>query len=40
MLDLFHAMVISSANNDVVTLTEYIEKTERDFAKIMNDKDK
>lgn len=40
VLDLFHAMVISSANNAAVALAEHIAKTERDFAKIMNDKAK
>ena len=38
--DLFHAMVISSANNAAVALAEHIAKTEGEFAKIMNDKAK
>jgi D-alanyl-D-alanine carboxypeptidase len=38
--DLFHAMVISSANNATVALAEHIAKSEDDFTKLMNEKAK
>lgn len=36
--DLFHAMVISSANNATIALTEYIAGSEMEFTKLMNEK--
>lgn len=36
--DLFHAMVISSANNAAVALAEHISKSEENFTKLMNAK--
>ena len=38
--DLFHAMVISSANNAAVALAEHISKSEENFTKLMNAKAK
>lgn len=38
--DLFHAMVISSANNAAVALAEHISKSEENFTKLMNTKAK
>lgn len=36
--DLFHAMVISSANNATIALAEYIAGTEEEFTRLMNEK--
>ncbi|EOP90472.1 hypothetical protein IGM_02164 [Bacillus cereus HuB4-4] len=38
--ELFHAMVISSANNAAVALAEHISKSEKDFTLVMNEKAK
>lgn len=38
--DLFHAMVISSANNAAVALAEHISKSEENFTRLMNAKAK
>ncbi|MCU5404246.1 serine hydrolase [Bacillus cereus] len=36
--ELFHAMVISSANNAAVALAEHISKSEKNFTQLMNEK--
>lgn len=38
--ELFHAMVISSANNAAVALAEHISKSEKNFTQLMNEKAK
>ncbi|QEL82892.1 D-alanyl-D-alanine carboxypeptidase (plasmid) [Bacillus sp. JAS24-2] len=38
--DLFHALMIRSANNSAVALAEHMAKTEQDFVQIMNQKAK
>ncbi|MED1411237.1 MULTISPECIES: D-alanyl-D-alanine carboxypeptidase family protein [Bacillus] len=38
--ELFHAMVISSANNAAIALAEHISKSEKDFTLLMNEKAK
>ena len=38
--DLFHALMIESANNSAVALAEHMAKTEKDFVQIMNAKAK
>ncbi|HDX9707856.1 TPA: D-alanyl-D-alanine carboxypeptidase [Bacillus thuringiensis] len=38
--ELFHAMVISSANNAAIALAEHISKSEKNFTQLMNEKAK
>lgn len=38
--DLFHALMIESANNSAVALAEHMAKTEKDFVQLMNAKAK
>ncbi|KXY34976.1 D-alanyl-D-alanine carboxypeptidase [Bacillus cereus] len=38
--DLYHALMIESANNSAVALAEHVAKTEKNFAQLMNEKAK